>query len=345
MDILEVKNLSIHYETKDGPLMAVDDVSFTIEEGENLGIVGESGCGKTTVIKGILQLLAKNGKVVNGSIKYRGEDLTKLSEEEMRKYRWKEIAMISQSAMNALNPVYRVGNQIKEAVYAHTKLTNNEAQKRAEEVFDIVGLEAKRLKAYPHEMSGGMKQRAIIAMAMVLNPGLIIADEPTTALDVIVQDKILQKIVEIQDEINSSMVFITHDISVVAETCEKVCVMYGGKVMEYGSTKDIFKDSRHPYTLGLRNAFPNISLSQKILISIPGIPPDLVNPPEGCRFYERCPFSDDKCKKEQPPKINVTDEHYLYCHYADQYEKFREESVKAETWEYVKQRQIERGVV
>lgn len=164
-------------------------------------------------------------------------------------------------------------------------------------------------------------------------------------MDVIVQDKILQKIVEIQEEINSSMVFITHDISVVAETCDKVCVMYGGKVMEYGTARDIFKDSRHPYTLGLRNAFPNISLLQKNLISIPGFPPDLINPPKGCRFFERCPFSDEKCEKTIPPKVELTDEHHLFCHYADQYQKFRQESVKTETWEKVKQRQIERGVV
>ncbi|OWZ83722.1 ABC transporter ATP-binding protein [Natranaerobius trueperi] len=345
MSLLEVNNLKIYYQTTKGDLKAVDDVSFEIPEGKNLGLVGESGCGKTTAAKSVMHLLPKNGRIAGGEIIYKGQDLSKLSQEEIRKFRWNEISLISQSAMSALNPVYRVGDQIIEAMRAHKNISKKEARERAEELFDIVGLEKKRLKAYPHQMSGGMKQRAVIAMALCLDPGLIIADEPTTALDVVVQDRILNKIVEIQKSHKSSMVFITHDISVVAETCERTCVMYAGKVMELGPTNKIFNDPRHPYTLGLQNAFPSIQLDQKELISIPGFPPDLVDAPKGCRFFERCPFGDEQCELEEPTISQVGEEHYVACHYIDSYKKFKEESKLKETWDAVKRRQEERGVV
>ncbi len=345
MALIEINNLQINYELKKGELKAVEDVSFVIPEGKNLGLVGESGCGKTTAAKSILRLLPENGRIAKGKIKYKGIDLASLSEEEMRKYRWKEISMISQSAMNALNPVYRVGDQIIEAITNHEKVSKKEARSRAVDLFDIVGLEAKRLQAFPHEMSGGMRQRAIIAMALALDPGLIIADEPTTALDVVVQDKILSKIMEIQQTHKSSMVFITHDISVVAETCDRVCVMYAGKIMEYGTARDIFKDARHPYTMGLQNAFPSVKLTQMELISIPGYPPDLINPPLGCRFAERCPFATEICNTEQPSMTEIKEDHFAYCHHVDKYQEFREQAKKRSTWDEVKQRQMEGEVV
>ncbi|ACB85765.1 ABC transporter ATP-binding protein [Natranaerobius thermophilus] len=345
MSLLEVKNLKIYYDTKGSDLKAVDDISFDIPEGENLGLVGESGCGKTTAAKSIIRLLPKNGRIAGGSINYKGQNLAAMTTEEIRKTRWKEISMISQSAMSALNPVYKVGDQIVEAIRAHEKMPKKEAMNRAEELFDIVGLEKKRLSAYPHQMSGGMKQRAIIAMALCLDPGLIIADEPTTALDVVVQDRILNKIVEIQKSHGSSMVFITHDISVVAETCERTCVMYAGKIMELGPTSKIFKDPRHPYTMGLQNAFPSIQLDQKELISIPGFPPNLVEPPAGCMFYDRCPFCDEKCETEEPETVQVEKGHYVSCHYAEYYQQFRDRASQKTTWDEVKIRQQKKGVV
>ena len=220
MNLLEVKDLYIEYATKEGPLKVVNDVSFNLKQGESIGLVGESGCGKTTLAKSIMRLLPDNGAITSGQVIFKGEDLVGKTKEKVRKLRLDEIAMVSQSAMNSLNPVYKVGDQLIEGIMAHSKASKEKARKRAEEVFEIIGLDAKRLDSYPHQMSGGMKQRAIIAMALTLNPSLIIADEPTTALDVVVQDKILSKIIEIQREINSSMVFITHDISVVSEVCE-----------------------------------------------------------------------------------------------------------------------------
>lgn len=345
MAFLEVQDLKIYYQTIRGDLKAVDGISFSLEEGKNLGIVGESGCGKTTTIKAILRLLPENGRVAGGKIIFRDQDITKMSKEEIRKLRWKKISMISQSAMNALNPVYRIEKQIIEAIRTHEKVTKNKAREKAVELFKLVGLEAKRLKAFPHELSGGMRQRAIIAMALALDPDIIIADEPTTALDVVVQDKILKKILELQDIFNNSMILITHDISVVAEICDSICIMYGGKIMEFGDTSKVLKDPRHPYTMGLKNAFPNILLEQKELISIPGYPPDLLNPPPGCLFYERCPFGNEKCEKEKPPRIDISEDHWVQCHYADQYQEFRPKAAKGSTWESVRKKQKKTGVV
>ena len=338
MALVEVRNLDIEYRTQKGPLKAVSDISFTLEEGERLGLVGESGCGKTTLAKSLMRLLPDNGVVANGEIIFKGRDLVKLSDEEVRKLRWSEISMIAQSAMNALNPVYRVGAQIVEAIQAHTDMSDEDAMNRAAELFHLVGLESMRLRDYPHQMSGGMKQRSIIAMALALNPSLVIADEPTTALDVVVQDRILNQIIQIQKEINSSMVFITHDISVVTETCNTIIVMYGGKMMEKSSTRNFFNQPYHPYTLGLQNAFPSILDIGEDLISIPGAPPDLLNPPSGCRFNERCPFATDKCREEDPGLREVAKEHLVSCHYPEKVEEFRELAKKRETWDAVADR-------
>lgn len=340
MNLLEVKNLYIEYRTQEGILNVVNDVSFELKQGESLGLVGESGCGKTTLAKTIMKLLPDNGFISSGEIIFKGEDLVKKNKEEIRKIRLKEIAMVAQSAMNSLNPVYTVGDQLVEGIRAHSKATKEEARKRAGEVFEIIGLDAKRLNDYPHQMSGGMKQRAIIAMALSLNPSLIIADEPTTALDVVVQDKILSKITEIQKQINSSMVFITHDISVVSEVCETIIVMYAGRIMEKASTEVFFRDPYHPYSLGLRNAFPSILEIGEELISIPGAPPDLMVKQEGCGFKERCPFRTERCQSQLPELKEVDKDHLIACHYPERVEEFRQDSKKRETWEMVRERII-----
>ncbi len=340
MSLLEIKNISITYKTQDGLMKAVDNVSFSLELGKSVGLVGESGCGKTTLAKSIIRLLSENGKISEGQMIYKGEDLVEFSEEEIRKIRLKEIAMVSQSAMNSLNPVYTIGNQLIEGILEHTKMTKKQARVRAEEVFRMVGLEPKRLKSYPHQLSGGMKQRAIIAMALTLEPSLIIADEPTTALDVVVQDRILQKIVEIQKVINSSMILITHDISVVSETCNDIIVMYGGKIMEKALTRNFFTAPYHPYSLGLNNAFPSIHEIGEELISIPGSPPNLMEQQVGCRFKDRCPFRTEKCEQEEPQLEIVGEGHYSACHYNDQVLEFREKAKKREVWDQVRQRII-----
>ncbi|GAA0356113.1 ABC transporter ATP-binding protein [Bacillus horti] len=340
MALLEVKNVDIHYKTEKGTLHAISNISFKIEEGERLGLVGESGCGKTTMAKALMMLLPDNGFIPKGQILFKGEDLVQKSKEEIRKLRWKDISMIAQSAMNALNPVYRVGDQLMEAMLAHSSMSKEDARHRAGELFELVGLERKRLRDYPHQMSGGMKQRAIIAMALALNPALIIADEPTTALDVVVQDRILNKIIQIQREINSSMVFITHDISVVSETCNTIIVMYGGKIMEKASTRQFFKNPYHPYSLGLQNAFPSLLDMGEELISIPGSPPNLLEPKPGCYFQERCPFATDRCREEAPELHQVEEEHSVACHYIDEVERFRAEAKKRESWDMVRDRLI-----
>lgn len=340
MALLEVKNLEIVYNTENGNLKAVDNVSFSLKKGESVGLVGESGCGKTTVAKSLMRLLPKNGEITNGQILINGDDLVPKTKEQIRKLRLNEVAMVSQSAMNSLNPVYTVGNQIIEGIRSHTNMTKSQAYSRAKQVFEMVGLEAKRLNSYPHQMSGGMKQRAIIAMALSLEPSLIIADEPTTALDVVVQDRILHRIVKIQKEINSSMVFITHDISVVSEICETIIVMYGGKIMEKAPTDSFFRAPYHPYSLGLQNAFPSISDIDEDLISIPGTPPNLMKEQKGCRFSSRCPFAQQKCKEDVPQLKAIASNHLVACHFSEQVNEFRTISKKPETWQKVRERLI-----
>jgi len=310
----------------------VDDVTFSVASGGTLGLVGESGCGKTTIAKAIMRLLPKNGEITGGRILLKGRELVDLPMDEVRKYRWEEIAMISQSAMNALNPVARVGYQLVEAMQAHRKVSRAEANRRMAEVFELVGLNLERANDYPHQFSGGMKQRAVIAMALLLEPDLIIADEPTTALDVLVQDQIILKIMELLNKLDNAMILITHDIAVVAETCERMVVMYAGKVMEHADTDAIFYNPYNPYTLGLQNAFPSVQGARKELISIPGFPPSLIDPPPGCLFAERCPFVLPVCRQEEPPLEEVGPEHFSACHRAADVDEIRTRSKKEETW-------------
>lgn len=332
--MLSVEHLKIYFRIRGKErLKAVDDISFQIGENECLGIVGESGCGKSSIAKGILKILPSNGEVVSGQIFFKGTDLISLTYNEMRKIRWKEISMIPQNALSSLNPVHRVGEQIIEAITAHEKMSSKEAYERTESLFGLVGIEKKRLQDFPHQFSGGMRQRAIIAMALALNPSLIIADEPTTALDVIVQDSILEKISQLRKSLEKSMIIITHDMSVVAENCDRLVVMYAGKIVEYGRTQTIFASPYHPYTLGLQRAFPSIRGEIQELVSIPGSPPSLIRPPAGCRFHERCPFSTDRCMKEEPSLLNIENEHFSACHYPDKIDDFRKLAKLVHTWQ------------
>lgn len=332
MALLELRNLSIEYKLSDGKLRAVDDVSLTLDNGDILGLVGESGCGKSTLIKGIINLLPSNGKVIEGEVVFNEEVLNKLSVEEMRKKRWKEISLITQSAMNSLNPVYKVGKQIIEPMIEHDNTPKDQAMKKAEQLFQLVGLEKGRLEDYPHQYSGGMKQRAIIAMSLALDPKLIIADEPTTALDVIVQSQILERINMLLSQYDGSMILVTHDISVVAQTCTKVAVMYGGKIVEYGDVNQVLKRPNHPYTMGLKNAFPSLVGEKKELISIEGTPPDLSKEITGCRFAERCPFVQEKCRKGKIKKTSV-ENGYFYCTRAEERDELMKKADIPSTWE------------
>ncbi len=333
--LLDVRNLSIHYKIQAGWVYAVDGVSFKLEKGETMGLVGESGCGKTTTGYGITQLLASNAYIKEGSkVIFDRKDLVQVGtvpskkfsgyrkiveyHPEMRKYRWNRISMIFQGAMNAFNPVFKVGDQIIEAILTHKNVSEQEARKRVEELYKLVGIPVDRIDNYPHEYSGGMKQRAMIAMALALNPDLIIADEPTTALDVVTQDKILGEMARLQKEENVAMILITHDVSVVAEMAHKMAVMYAGHLVETGSTRQVFKETAHPYMEALLNAFPNIKGEKKRLKAIPGSPPDLANPPKGCRFAPRCPYAKDICLEKEPPVVEVAPGHYSKCHFAEE---------------------------
>jgi oligopeptide/dipeptide ABC transporter ATP-binding protein len=331
VSLLEVDQLGVHYKTRKGFVRAVDGVSFRVAEGENFGIVGESGCGKSTLAKAITRIFPKNAFIPYGKILFKEKDLARIGEGELRKIRWREISMISQSAMNTLDPVYRVGSQIIEAITQHEKVSRREAWDRAATLFQTVGLDVEHLKDYPHQLSGGMRQRAIIAMALVLQPSLIIADEPTTALDVITQDQILTEFKEKRDKFATSMIFITHDISVLAEICDKIAVMYAGRFMEYGTLRDVIKTPFHPYTIGLQTSFLSIDVYHEKLISIPGFPPDLIHPPEGCLFRERCPFAERACH-EEPGLIEVCPGHYSACHFPGRVEEFRQRATLDETW-------------
>ena len=315
MTLLQVENLSIGYQTRRGYLHALEDVSFTLESGKSLGFVGESGCGKTTLGMGLIGLLPPNGIIRTGRILFEGEDLLQKKEDEMRQIRGKKIAMIFQAAMNALNPVHRVHDQIAEAIMTHDpSIDNKEAFQQVEELYELVGIPKDRMRDYPHQYSGGMKQRAIIAMALACRPRLIIADEPTTALDVIVQDQILQEIKNLQEKFGISMIFISHDISIVAEVCHDIGIMYGGQLVEYGSREEVFDTPVHPYTQALLASYPTLTIERCRLEPIPGETPDLIQPPTGCRFCDRCQGADGTCKTGEPIWIEISSRHKALCH-------------------------------
>ena len=329
--VLELKDLQIHYRTGTAQARAVDGVSFSVGAGEYLGLVGESGCGKSTIAKAILGILPPNARVAGGSMRYRGRELVGISPAAMRELRWKDIALVPQSAMNGFDPVYTVEAQLDEAIAAHVAMPAAQRAARLEALFAMVGLDARRLKDYPHQFSGGMRQRAMIAMAMVLDPGLVVADEPTTGLDVIVQDQILQRIRRIHVEQRKTMLLITHDMAVVAENCDRIVVMYAGQVMESGR-EGVFREPFHPYTLALCNAFPDLDDRDRELISIPGVPPGLVDPPPGCRFAPRCPFATERCRVEVPLPVSVGPDHVAACHHVERAVEFRRLARDPATW-------------
>jgi oligopeptide/dipeptide ABC transporter ATP-binding protein len=312
--LLEVKDLKTHFTLERGTLRAVDGVSFRLDDGEALGLAGESGCGKTTTALSLVRLLPSNGKIVNGSVELFGIDLVPKSERALQRYRWREISIVFQGAMNAFNPVRRVRDQIAEPLRYRLDQSEKASRARAVELLDLVGIPRKRAGAYPHELSGGMRQRAMIAMALACDPAIVIGDEPTTALDVMVQAQILQLLEQLRTDLGLSLILITHDLSVIAETCDKVLIMYAGRVAEEGPVSRVFTAPRHPYTKKLLGAFPSISADRRTLDVIPGQPPDLVNPPTGCRFAPRCPFVMPICTAVVPPEIRFADGVRVACH-------------------------------
>mgnify|MGYP002640857357 CR=1 FL=1 len=313
-NVLEVNDLTMHYMTRKGPVFAVDGVTFHVKRGEAIGLVGESGCGKTSIAISLLKLLPNNAKILNGEIKINDVDTVPLSDKEMNKYRWKNISMVFQAAMNSMNPVYSVEEQIAEAMREHMPhLSDQEMSEKIDYLFNLVGLDPALKTQYPHQYSGGMRQRAVIAMALSCDPDIIIADEPTTALDVIVQDAILKRIREIQEELNMAMIYISHDIAVIAEVSQRVGVMYAGKLVEMSSTEDIFHHPIHPYTMALMSSFPSIVGEKTELVTLAGEPPDLLNPPAGCRFHPRCPYATEICREQEPDFKEHAVGHYAAC--------------------------------
>ena len=313
-NVLEVKDLTMHYETSKGPVHAVDNVTFSLARGESMGLVGESGCGKSSIAISLMKLLPRNAHILHGEILLNSVDLVPLDEAGIRQYRWRNIAMIFQAAMNSLNPVYTVESQIMEAIRQHLpQLSVEEMRRRVDGFFEMVGLDPKLKKQYPHQYSGGMRQRAVIAMALSCDPDVIIADEPTTALDVIVQDGLLKEMRAIQRKLNMAMVYISHDIAVIAEVSDRVGVMYAGCMVELASTNAIFLEPLHPYTMALMRAFPSILGEKNELTALPGEPPDLINPPSGCRFHPRCPFATDICKSRVPEFEEHAPGHLVAC--------------------------------
>jgi len=310
--ILQVKDLTVEYRTTRGPVYAARDVTFDVHPGESMGLVGESGCGKTTVALALLRILPDNGAIAGGAIELDGADLATLSERQMAEHRWRDISMIFQAAMNSLNPVYRVVDQIVEAIQAHEPLSAADARDRSAELFDLVGLDTALLRRYPHEYSGGMRQRAVIAMALACNPKIVIADEPTTALDVLVQERILREMRRIQKERQMGMMYISHDVAVIAGVADTVGVMYAGQLVEKGTVNDIFARPTHPYTKALLESVPSVKGPRRLLQALAGDPPDLMEIPSGCPFAPRCSRVTDQCHTNLPPRTG-DDEHWGLC--------------------------------
>ncbi len=313
MAILEIRDLKVHYLTKNGPAQAVDSVSFSVEKNKTLGLIGESGCGKTTTARAIMKFVKEPGKIVGGEIIFKGKDILKMSDAELRDIRGNELTIVRQEAQNALNPVMTIGDQIAEVIIEHEKVDRNTAWKRAEKQLDLVGISHKRAKSFPHELSGGMRQRGMIAIATACNPDFIIMDEPITGLDVIVQRQLLTLINDLRGKLNLTALFIAHDLSVISETCDEVVVMYAGKVMEKADVVSLYKNPLHPYTQALIHSYPSIRGEKRDLTSIPGSPPRLIDPPKGCRFHPRCKFAIDRCREESP-EIRSVDGHSVACH-------------------------------
>jgi len=313
--LLEVEDLTIQYDTPQGPLTAVSNASFTIDSGEYFGLVGESGCGKSTIAKALIGGLDDNGYIESGSIHYRGEEVQNYSDKQWTKnIRWTEVSLIPQSSMNNLDPLHRISDQAVEIAQAHTDMSKSEALDRFQELFEVVGLQPDRINEYPHQFSGGMQQRVIIALALFLDPSLIIADEPTTALDVIMQDQVFKHLDDLRDEFGTSMVLITHDISVVFESCDTMAVMHAGQIAEHGTVYDVYDEPRHPYSILLQRSFPDISEPGRELATIDGNPPQSFGEVNRCTFADRCPWAIEDCLAGEPPMVRVgEDDHSAGC--------------------------------
>ena len=313
--LLVVRHLTTEFQLPDGQISrALEDVSFEVFPGQTVGLVGESGCGKTTTLMSVMRLLPSNGRITAGNVYFNGNDLLALSEREMRAHRWKDMAIVFQGAMNALNPVMKVGDQIREAILLHDLMDRNAAGQRVDELLELVGIQRSRRDQYPHQYSGGMRQRAMIAMALACAPDLLFADEPTTALDVMIQAQVLELLKQIQQSLGLAIVLVTHDLGVVAEVCDAVVVMYGGKVAEYGTAEMIYNQPQHPYTQRLLASFPDLNEPSDALASIPGTPPRLTDLPSGCRFHPRCEVKTAECESVSPPILETGRGHYAACH-------------------------------
>jgi len=313
-NVLEVKDLKMYYFTSRGPVRAVDNITFELKKGEVLGLAGESGCGKSSLGFTLMGMPTPPGKIIGGSIKIDGREIVGLPEEVLRReIRWQKISMIFQGAMNALNPVYTVGYQMIEPLIYHKGMTKEEALDRAMRYLELVGLAPEIVYRYPHELSGGMKQRVVIATALLLEPEVVIADEPTTALDVVVQAQIINLMKKLKKELGLSMIFITHDLSILAEISDRVAIMYAGKIVEIGDSEKIYYEPAHPYTQKLLAAIPRLHEDVEKLEFIPGQPPNLIHPPSGCRFHPRCPYAMQQCKEQIPELKEIEKDHYAAC--------------------------------
>ena len=312
MRFLDIENLKTYYYTREGIVKAVDNISLYVNKGETLGIVGESGCGKTTLGLSIMRILPKEGRIVGGKIVIDNLDIVKLDKRKMRNIRGNIISMVFQGAMNSLNPVIKIGEQVAEPLFIHGNYSKDKAYRRVRELLSMVGLPENSFNRYPHELSGGQKQRAVIAMALITEPKLLIADEPTTALDVIIQRKIISLLTKLKNKMNLTMILISHDFPLVAEIADRIAIMYGGKIAEFGFKEDILNNPLHPYTKGLINSVPKFGVKKEI-VGIPGDPISLLNPPKGCRFYKRCSVKSEKCLYYKYNPVEIEKEHIVYC--------------------------------
>ena len=314
--LLDVRDLSVRYLTARGPVRAVDGVSFNVQPGEVVGLAGESGSGKSTIAHALLRILHPPAVITGGQALFEGRDIMAMDDSELEAFRWQKISIVFQSAMNALNPVMKIRDQITD-VMLHHGVSKAEAAQRAVDLFDLVGIEPARLDAYPHQLSGGMRQRAVIAIALALKPPMLIMDEPTTALDVVVQKDILEQITELRKKLGFSILFITHDLSLLVEISTHISIMYAGDIVENAPARELFENPHHPYTLGLMNSFPSISGTWQKLAGIPGSPPDLVTPPQGCKFHPRCSKAMPVCSQIAPVNRSLSADHSVACHLFD----------------------------